>query len=239
MKGFSCFITGTDTGVGKTLVTCAIIHYLTQNGVFALGMKPVASGMVLKNNQWYSEDTDAIIQAGRNKLSADLVTPYRFNPPIAPNIAADLENITISWPLISVSYEEIARQADSVIVEGAGGFRVPLSEGFDTADLAVQIGLPVILVVGLRLGCINHALLTAEAILSRGLTLAGWVANQIDPAMRYVQENIATLQKEIPAPKLATIPFVEGIKATEAARYFDLTKLIAKYTADGRKMQTM
>ena len=228
MNNFSAFITGTDTGVGKTLVTAAIIRHLIQNGNFALGMKPVASGMDFINGSYTSEDTETIIQAGKIRLASDLVTPFMLNLPIAPHIAADMEEKTISWPLISVSYEQIASQADSVIVEGAGGFRVPLNDVLDTADLAVRFGLPVILVVGLRLGCISHALLTAEAILARELTLAGWVANQIDPGMPYVEENIAALEKRIPAPKLATIPFLDDPKTHDTARYFDLSGFLRR-----------
>ena len=228
MNDFSAFITGTDTGVGKTLVTCAIIRYLIHNGNFALGMKPVASGMLFKNGSYYSEDTEAIVKAGRIKLPSDLVTPFMLKLPIAPHIAAEIEESVISWPLVSVSYQQIARQADSVIVEGAGGFRVPLGDGYDTADLAVQFGLPVILVVGLRLGCISHALLTAEAISARQLTLAGWVANQIDPSMPYVEENIATLEERIPAPRLATIPFLDDPDTHDVTQYFDLTRFQRK-----------
>ena len=224
MNDFSCFITGTDTGVGKTLVTCALIRYLIHNGNFALGMKPVASGLFFRDGSYHSEDTEAIMSAGRIRLPADLVTPFRLKLPVAPHIAADIEKTTISWPLISVSYQQIAGQADSVIVEGAGGFRVPLAAGYDTADLAVQFGLPVVLVVGLRLGCISHALLTAEAISARKLTLAGWVANQIDRSMPYAEENIAALEERIPAPRLATIPFLEEPGAHDASQYFDLSR---------------
>jgi len=226
MKHFSCFVTGTDTGVGKTLATCAVIHLLSQNGSAAAGMKPVAAGMEMRNGEWRNEDTDAIISASGITLPPALVTPYPLKTPISPHIAARLENTEIAWPRIRDSYNQIRKLADSVIVEGAGGFRVPLSGSYDTADLAVQFGLPVVLVVGLRLGCLNHALLTTEAILSRGLTLAGWIANHIDPAMLYQAENIASLEDHIPAPRLATIPHIRNASIHEAAQYFDLAKLL-------------
>ncbi len=225
MKPFSCFVTGTDTGVGKTLVTCALIHGLSRKGMTVAGMKPVAAGVTLQNREWHNEDTDAIISASSIMLPPALVTPYLLKTAISPNIAATLENTVIQWPRISDSYDQIRELASSVIVEGIGGFKVPLSDSHTVADLAVQFGLPVVLVVGLRLGCLNHALLSAEAILSRGLSLAGWVANHIDPMMLYDAENIASLEQHIPAPRLATIPYIKNASIVEAAKYFDFSKL--------------
>ncbi|NLC24238.1 MAG: dethiobiotin synthase [Oxalobacter sp.] len=225
MKQFSCFVTGTDTGVGKTLVTCAIIHGLSQQGMTVAGMKPVAAGVTLQNRQWHNEDTDAIISASSIMLPPALVTPYLLKTAISPNIAASLENTVIQWSRISDSYDQIREMAPSVIIEGIGGFKVPLSESYTAADLAVQFGLPVILVVGLRLGCLNHALLSAEAILSRGLPLTGWVANHIDPMMLYDAENIASLEQHIPAPRLAAIPYIKSASIVEAAKYFDFSTL--------------
>ena len=225
MKRFSCFVAGTDTGVGKTLATCAFIHLLSQNGGAVAGMKPIAAGMEARNGEWHNADTDAIINASNMTLPPALVTPYQLKTACAPHIAARLENTAITWPHIRSNYDQIRKLADSVIVEGIGGFRVPLSDSYDTADLAVQFELPVVLVVGLRLGCLNHALLTAEAILSRGLTLAGWIANQTGPAMLYEAENIASLEQHIPAPRLAAIPYIRNASPREAAQYFDLAKL--------------
>lgn len=225
MNRFSCFVTGTDTGVGKTLVTCAIIHALSQQGISAAGMKPVAAGGNLKNGKWHNEDTEAISAISGSMISPDLITPYLLKTAASPNIAAHLENISIEWPRIRDSYIQIHEKADSIIIEGIGGFRVPLSDNYDMADLAVQFGLPVILVIGLRLGCLNHALLTTEAILSRGLTLAGWVANHIDPMMLYDTENMTSLEHRIPAPRLATIPYIKNASIIEVAKYFDFSKL--------------
>ena len=225
MKPFSCFVTGTDTGVGKTLVSCALIHGLSQQGMTVGGMKPVAAGASLQNREWHNEDTDAIINASGLTLPPSLLTPYLLKAAPSPNIAAPLENTIIQWQRIRDSYEQICELADSVIVEGIGGFMVPLSESDTIADLAVQFGLPVVLVVGLRLGCLNHALLSAEVILSRDLPLAGWVANHIDPMMRYDAENIASLEQHIPAPRLATIPYIKNASFVEATKYFDFSKL--------------
>ncbi len=225
MKPFSCFVTGTDTGVGKTFATCAMICRLARQGIAVAGMKPVAAGGWEQNGEWHNEDTDAIISASAIPLPSSLVTPYLLKTATSPNIAARLENTVIRWPHISDCYDRIRQQADAVIVEGVGGFKVPLADNYHTADLAVQFGLPVVLVVGLRLGCLNHALLTSEAILSRGLPLAGWVANHIDPAMPYDAENIASLEQTILAPRLATIPYIPNASIVEATKYFDFSKL--------------
>ncbi|MCL1886360.1 MAG: dethiobiotin synthase [Betaproteobacteria bacterium] len=221
MKPFSCFVTGTDTGVGKTLVTCALIHTLSQQGMITAGMKPIAAGSTLQNHEWHNEDTDAIIRASSIRLPSTLVTPYLLKAAVSPHIAAHLENTVIEWTRINDSYNQIREKVDAILVEGIGGFKVPLSENFDVADLAVQFGLPVVVVVGLRLGCLNHALLTIESVLSRKLTLAGWVANHIDPTMRYDAENIALLESRIPAPRLATIPYIKNASFIEAAKYFN------------------
>ncbi|MDR0934187.1 MAG: dethiobiotin synthase [Burkholderiaceae bacterium] len=228
MKAFSCFVTGTDTGVGKTLVTCALMHSLSQQGITTAGMKPVASGASLQSGEWQNEDTNLIISAASLMLPHTLVTPYTLKNAISPNIAAHIEHTLIEWPRIRDCYEQIRQLAASVIVEGIGGFMTPFSGHYHAANLAVNFGLPVVLVVGVRLGCLNHALLTTEAILSRGLTLAGWVANMIDPMMPYSAENVESLEHRIPAPRLATIPYIDAISIIEASSYFDLSKLSAR-----------
>lgn len=197
-----CFVTGTDTDTGKTLITCALLHACRRQGLAAVGMKPLAAGTVLRDGRAVNDDVEGIVAASGIRADRALVNPYLFSQPIAPHIAAAVENASIDPDRILDCYRQLAAQADVVIVEGVGGFRVPLRDGFDTADLASRLGLPVILVVGLRLGCINHALLTAEGIQARGLVLAGWVANQIDPAMRRVEENIAALDALLDAPRL-------------------------------------
>lgn len=201
--GTGFFITGTDTGVGKTLVSCALLHAARQQGRTAIGMKPVAAGT---DNSGRNEDVECLNAASSFIAAAELVNPYCFAPPIAPHIAAAEAGRAIDLAVIRTAFEQLTAQADLTLVEGAGGFLVPLGESIDTADLAVHLNLPVILVVGLRLGCINHARLTAAAILERGLTLAGWVANSIDPALPRRVENIAALVDRLPAPLLGVLP---------------------------------
>jgi dethiobiotin synthetase len=193
------FVTGTDTGVGKTFMACALLHHLAQQGAKAVGMKPVAAGCHNVGGRWLSEDVEQLLAAGNVEAALQDVNPYAFEPPLAPHVAAAQVGIDIAFAPILQSFKALQEQADIVIVEGVGGFRVPLNATQDTADLAVALGLPVILVVGMRLGCLNHALLTAEAILARGLPLAGWIANQVDPDMLALEENLQALQQRLPA----------------------------------------
>lgn len=197
------FVTGTDTEVGKTLVTCALLHAARQQGLRAVGMKPVAAGT---DNMGHNEDVERLTAASSFVGKPELVNPYCFAPPIAPHIAAAESGRAIDLDVIQHAFDQLSAGADLTLVEGAGGFLVPLGEKIDTADLAIRLNLPVILVVGLRLGCINHARLTAAAILHSGLTLAGWVANSIDPAMTRREENIAALVNRLPAPLLGVLP---------------------------------
>jgi dethiobiotin synthetase len=220
---FSCFVTGTDTEIGKTLVSSAILHKLVQAGQRACGMKPVAAGAFMRDGRLHNEDADQLAAAGNVHLPQHITTPYMLREPAAPHIAAALENKTIELVPILAAYADILAVSDATVVEGVGGFRVPLNDAQDTADLAVQLGLPVILVVGLRLGCISHALLTAEAIIRRGLVLAGWVANEADPAMSFADENIAAMAERIPAPLLGRVPRLYPPTAAAAAEFIDLS----------------
>ena len=209
------FLTGTDTEIGKTFITCALLHHAAQRGLKAAGIKPVAAGT---DDAGVNEDVASIRAASNLALPPEIVNPYCFKAAIAPHIAAAEEGVTIDFAPIAAACEHARQLADLLIVEGVGGFRVPLGVDRDSADLAVALGLPVILVVGLRLGCINHALLTAEAIAARGLTLAGWVANRIDPAMPRQEENIAALAARLGAPLLGSVPHVaDGGPAAAAA----------------------
>ncbi|SDH08729.1 dethiobiotin synthase [Propionivibrio dicarboxylicus] len=202
-KDHAWFIAGTDTEVGKTFSTSALLHVLKNNGVRALGMKPVAAGT---NAAGSNDDVDALIAAAGVTAPLDLINPYLFEPPIAPHIAAQESGRTIDFDTILAAFSQLAQFADVVLVEGVGGFCVPLGSDCDAADLAQRLGLPVILVVGMRLGCINHALLTQEAIAARGLRLTGWIANRIDPAMSRFDENLAALVSRLKAPLLGVIP---------------------------------
>ncbi len=206
MSTHGFFVTGTDTGVGKTLVSAALLHAYAGLGQRVIGMKPVAAGAELIEGVWGNEDVRQLCAASSFVADSAWVNPYLLRTPVAPHIAADYQGVSIELPRIRDAYEHLAALADVVIVEGAGGFKVPLSPTKDSADLARYLGLPIILVVGMRLGCINHALLTAEAIAQRGLELVGWVANRIDPEMRAPEENIAALRTRLPCPMLAELP---------------------------------
>ena len=206
MNGF--FITGTDTGVGKTLISAAIIHSFVAAGMRVAGMKPVATGCSWRGGALHSEDADLLISEANVKAPYDWVNPYAYEPPIAPHIAAKQHRGYISLPHIVDCKAQLLEMADMVIVEGVGGFRVPLNDDQDAADMALMLGLPVILVVGLRLGCLNHALMTAECVQMRGLKLAGWVGNRIDPSMTHTEPNLDTLRRQLTAPCLGVVPFI-------------------------------
>jgi len=222
---FACFVTGTDTEIGKTLVSSAILHKLVQQGVRACGMKPIAAGAEERDGALHNDDAAMLRAAGNVNLPQHITTPFMLREPCAPHIAAALEGVTIEPVPIIAAYAEILGASDATVVEGVGGFCVPFSDDFDSAGLAVQLGLPVVLVVGMRLGCISHALLTAEAIVARGLVLAGWVANLVDPDMRFVDENISALEQRMPAPLLGRVPRLETPSAAEAAAFIELAGL--------------
>ncbi|MDH5191666.1 MAG: dethiobiotin synthase [Gammaproteobacteria bacterium] len=216
------FITGTDTGVGKTLVSAGMMALLKSRGLRVGGMKPVAAGAQQTKSGLRNEDAELLLSMASVKTDYSLVNPYLFEPPIAPHIAAEETAQTISLEIIKDSFDQLSQQADCVVVEGAGGWLVPLNDQLSMANLAQQLGLPVILVVGLKLGCINHALLTAEKIMADGCVLAGWVANQIDPDMQCVQENIQSIQKRIPSELLGFIPYQSTVKPDEVAQFITL-----------------
>jgi len=206
----SYFVVGTDTNVGKTYVASALIQHFLDAGKKTIGMKPIASGCELSGHgvwqgQLVNDDVVALSNAASLSAPLDLINPYRFAPAIAPHIAAEQAGVDIDLDVIAQSYHSLAEMADVVVVEGVGGFLVPINPQQTLADLAVKLDLPIILVVGMRLGCINHALLTVEAIKSRGLTLAGWVANQVDPDMPMFAENLASLEQRIVAPCLSVV----------------------------------
>ncbi|AYM97100.1 dethiobiotin synthase [Acidovorax sp. 1608163] len=215
----ACFVVGTDTGVGKTHVSCALLQALAQHHSRVVGMKPVAAGVVPWGEGWASEDSIALRAASTIAVPPELDTPVLLPDPLSPHIAAARAGVQIDIAAIVQAYQALSLQADAVVVEGAGGFHVPLSPTETGADLAVALNLPMVLVVGLRLGCLNHALLTAEAIAARGLTLAGWVANRVDPDMLAPEENIAWLQQRLGAPPLADIPWGEHTAHSLAAHF--------------------
>jgi dethiobiotin synthetase len=205
----SFFITGTDTGVGKTEVALALMAALQARGLRVTGMKPVAAGGSATSAGFRNDDAVRLRRQSSVSVAYELVNPYVFALPIAPHLAAAAAaaaGVVIDMEHIKRCYAALAAQSDAVVVEGAGGWRVPLDEQRSMTDLVAALELPVILVVGLRLGCLNHALLTAEAIARCGIRLAGWVANGIDPGFAYRAENVAYLERHLAAPLLGVIP---------------------------------
>lgn len=202
-RAISCFVTGTDTGVGKTLVSTALLHALSRHRKRVVGMKPVAAGTTLVHGNEVNDDVLALRAASTLAVPAALDNPVLLPDAVSPHVAAARVGRTIDVAHIVTCHRHLLQLADAVVVEGAGGFLVPLSASETGADLAQALDLPVILVVGLRLGCLNHALLTLEALRARGLKLAGWVANHIDPAMLAQDDNISFLQQHLNAPLLA------------------------------------
>ena len=191
------FVTGTDTGVGKTYVACKLIRDYVAQGHRVIGMKPVAAGCDLVNGQWVNDDVLKLEEASNVKAPRELINPYSFKEAVAPHIAAEKAGIEIKIDVIKQAFQALSKLADIVIVEGAGGFLVPLNNQQSMADLPAALDIPVILVVAMKLGCINHSLLTAEAIKARGLNLHGWVANQIEPEMAFYNKNMTTIAEKI------------------------------------------
>ncbi|KOR29303.1 hypothetical protein TI03_02630 [Achromatium sp. WMS1] len=208
------FVTGTDTGCGKTEITLALMDELKKQGIKVTGMKPVASGGKKINDTYYNEDALRIQSASSIKVPYELINPYVFVQPIAPHIAAAEIKQEIRFDVIHACFHKLKKYADTVIVEGVGGWKVPLTNDLQVADLPKLLNLPVLLVVGLRLGCINHALLTTHAILASDCTLIGWIANQQDPGMLRKKENIEALINKIDAPYLGYVPYGKRLKGT-------------------------
>ena len=231
------FIAGTDTEIGKTLVSCALLSALAQQGMRAAGMKPVAAGAEWRDGAWHNEDVDLLAANSNFIVPPALANPYLLRQPIAPHIAAGLEGREIDMAHIIACYQQIAALADAVVVEGVGGFRVPLNAHADTADLAQQLALPVILVVGLRLGCISQTLLTAEAIAARGLQLAGWVANASAAEMPFADDNCATLAARLNAPLLGRIPHLAQPQAASALPHLNFSPLLSRSAAHSSTLQ--
>lgn len=218
----SYFVTGTDTGVGKTLISCALLHGYAAQGKRVAGMKPVAAGCDADGRH---QDVLNLRAASNVLASQGQINPYCFSRAVAPHLAARFAGVQIDFERIVESFTELDSQAEMVIVEGAGGFLVPLNAEQNGANLAYRLAVPVVLVVGMRLGCLNHALLTVAAIEAHGLTLAGWVANVVDARMEMLDENIAALQQRIAAPLLGVVPFQAVPDARAVAALLDLKLL--------------
>jgi dethiobiotin synthetase len=217
------FITGTDTGCGKTEITLGLMQALQQRGESVLGMKPVASGAKETGDGLRNEDALRIQAQCSSDLPYDWVNPFAYAPPIAPHLAAKAAAHPIDPSLIDSRYQQLKGMAERVLVEGVGGWNVPLdSQRTTLADLAVRLELPVILVVGLRLGCINHALLTEAAIRQSGVRLLGWVANQVEPGMASLEGNLQTLREWLPAPCFGVVPWLQDPSPAVIAGYLDI-----------------
>ncbi len=225
----SYFVTGTDTGVGKTLVSCALLHAFAAQGKQVVGFKPVAAGC---DDDDHNDDAKRLRAASNVQAAYGQINPYCIPHAIAPHLAARHAGARIDFARIMASYRELAGQADEIIVEGVGGFCVPLNEKQDSADLVKQLDLPVILVVGMRLGCLNHALLTTRVIADYQLECAGWIANVVDANMPALQENIDALRERIASPLLGVIPYQRQPDAQAAAMHLDL-RLLEKNETDG------
>lgn len=220
------FVTGTDTEVGKTTLSAGLLQAAQRRGLTTLGAKPVASGCEWAEGALRNSDASALMAESTLKLPYEAINPYAFEPAIAPHIAAQEAGVALTaQALLAPMRKVLAEQADFTLIEGAGGWRVPLAGQDNLSDLAIALGLPVILVVGVRLGCINHAVLTAEAIARDGLQLAGWVANIIDPGTSRLDANLDTLAQRLSAPCLGRVPRLDFPGAAAVADHLDLSRL--------------
>ncbi len=223
------FITATDTDAGKTFVSSGILQLWSDQGFKTLGFKPVASGCSETSSGLRNDDALKLIAAANVSLDYKLINPYSFEPAIAPHIAAQQAGVNIDVQVIADSIAQYCQHADHILVEGVGGWLVPLNTQQTIADLASLLGFPVILVVNIRLGCINHALLTAQAIAEKGLTMAGWIANSPEPGMACLEENIESLKALLSAPLLGVLPHFPKDKLDEGGsftEFIDLEKCI-------------
>jgi dethiobiotin synthetase len=228
------FITGTDTEIGKTALTAALTHLLGQSGRRAVAIKPIAAGLEQVDGRWVNDDVQRLRAASNIEVQDQEVGPLQLRHACAPHIAAVLENVAIDRQALLAEVRRTAAKAEVSVVEGVGGFCVPLVEGaspWDSADLAVDLALPVVLVVGMRLGCINHALLSAEAIRARGLKLVAWVANQVDPNMGHADANFATLSQRLQAPCWGRVPFLPQADPAHIAPYLNAPAVLQELVA--------
>jgi|TARA_B110000046_G_scaffold71996_1_gene79883 dethiobiotin synthetase len=224
--GKGIFITGTDTGVGKTCFTLTLMEALKKQGYRASGMKPVASGGKYIKGKFMNNDAYLIMQHCSEIMDYDLVNPFVFNEPVSPNFAARQTSEIVDIAPILSSYNQLTLVSDYTVVEGVGGWRVSLSDDIKTNELVHELALPVLLVVGLRLGCINHAILTAEAIKSDGITLCGWVSNQVERSYQYKEETRTLLNKELACPNIADFSYMNDINYVEMSKKVDLSHIL-------------
>lgn len=220
------FITGTDTEVGKTTIAAGLLHAARTAGRSTAAAKPVASGCEVTSEGLRNSDALALLGECTLPMRYEQVNPFAFEPAIAPHLAAQEAGVELNAARLAEAVRQmLSLRADFSLVEGAGGWRVPLAGRENLSDLAIQLGLPVILVVGVRLGCINHALLSAEAIAHDGLQLAGWVANIVDPTTARLDRNLATLTDRLSAPCLGVVPHLSAAEPSAVAPYLDIQLL--------------
>ncbi len=211
------YITGTDTGIGKTFSSCVLLHALRQRGLRAVGMKPVASGCDLTPEGLRNEDALALQAASHPVPAYADLNPFALPLPLAPELAAADAGVTLSLDPIEAAFARLRAQADTVVVEGVGGWLAPLNAALDQSHLVHALQLPVLLVVGLRLGCLNHARLSAQAIAASGATCIGWIANEVDPHMDRIDDNVAMLRDRLPMPYWGRLPYAPGAQASQLA----------------------
>ena len=229
MPARTLFITGTDTGVGKTLVTTALLTAAARAGMRSIGLKPVAAGCARVNGELRNEDALALRQSATVSIPYVEINPVPLEPAVAPHLAAAEAGQKITAADLIAHCEKFrTAEVDLLLIEGAGGWLVPLNDAETLADVCMGMGVPAVLVVGMRLGCINHALLTVGACIESGVPLAAWVANCVDPQMEALEGNIETLRQRIPAPLLGTIPFLDDAAcADDVAGYLTTSELFA------------
>jgi dethiobiotin synthetase len=224
---FSVYVTGTDTGIGKTLASCALLHALRGHGLRAVGMKPVASGCEQVDGRWRNADALALLAARDPTPAYDDLNPYALPLPLAPELAARDAGVDVSLQGLLDAHARLTGQADALVIEGVGGWAAPLSASLMQADFVHALRLPVVLVVGLRLGCLNHALLSARAIAADGAHLAGWIASHVDPAMDRVDDNLRMLRERLPAPCWGVLPHAANPDHCAFAKHLRLPMLVA------------
>ena len=215
----SFFITGTDTHIGKTEITCGLIQFFQERGYLACGMKPVAAGTEIIDEHTINSDVHKFLSINSVRKPVTNINPYSFEQPIAPHIASNLSNQKILFPKIQENFLLLQKECEYLFVEGAGGYKVPLGNDNSIEDLISYLSIPIILVVGIRLGCINHAMLTFESIKNHHHKLYGWIANCIDPNMNKVEENIKYLFDNIDAPFMGKVPFQKKINSIKISDY--------------------
>lgn len=231
MSARGLFVTGTDTGIGKTMVSCALLHALRARGLRAVGMKPVASGCERTAAGWRNDDAQRLLAASDPQPDYARVNPYALPDPTAPEIAATAVGVQVDLGPMRDAFAALRAQADFVLVEGVGGWASPITATLDHADLARAFGLPVLLVVGLRLGCINHARLSERAIRADGLPLLGWVANTVDPTLAHVEQTLAILDRVLTVPRLGRLG--HGTDATVHSNDLHDTARVADFRQGG------